>query len=101
MGAEQQGGAGLGAGPQGLRHQVDAMHAVVAVFVIDLQGFAVIAHAVGGAQVRDIGFDIQFGVRGGAASGFQFASGIGGHCGLVDADVVFPNADDAHISPGH
>ena len=101
MGAEKYGAAFVGAGAQGLGHQVDAVHAVVAFPVIDLQVLALEPHALGRAQVTDVGLYVQFGNIGAAALGFQFAAGIRGYRGLVNPDVVFPDADHGHVGPGY
>ena len=72
--SQEQGGAAFGAGPQGLGHHVDAVHAVVAVLVVDGQLAAVIAHADGGAEIGDIGLDVELGINGAAARRLDFAA---------------------------
>src|SRR5271157_807200 len=74
---------------------------MVAVLVVDGQLLTVIFHADSRAEVGDVGLDIQLGIRSAAGPGFQFAGRISRHGSLIDADVVLPDADDAHIGPGH
>src|SRR5512143_3718076 len=84
LAAEHDGCAFLFAGPEGLGHAVDAVHAADAILVIDLEGAAVPAHALGRAHVGDFGLDVH--VFGGIL-----------HLGLVDADIVPPGADDGQV----
>ncbi len=101
VGAEENRAANIGAGPQGLGHQIDTVHAVVAFPVVDLQIFTFEPHALGGAQGHDIFLDVQFGNIGAATFGFQFAADVRGYRGLVNPDVVFPDTDHGHVGTGH
>src|SRR5512143_379217 len=88
LAADHDGCAFLLAGPEGLRHAVDAMHAADAILVIDLEGAAVPAHALGRAHVGDFGLDVH--VFGGI---LDFS--------LVDLYVVPPGADDGEVGAGY
>ena len=85
---------------QGSRHDVEAVHAASAFFVVDLQFAAVPAHAFGGAQVDDFLLDVEFAPVSsgmGAGVGLEFAAHISFDRGLVDTDVVSPGPDNGHV----
>ena len=67
-------------GRRALRHHVDAVHAAGALGVVDFQLAVLVEHAAGGAQVDDVGLDVQLGVDAvGAAVGHDLAGHVGGH----------------------
>ena len=59
LAADQDGGAFFLARSQGLRHQIDAVHAAGAVLIVDFQFFSVPYHALRRAEVADLLLDIE------------------------------------------
>ena len=88
LAADQDRGALFLSLPQGLRHQVDAVHAAGAVLVVDLQLFPSQLHAPGRAEIADLFLDIEAGC------------GISCDFLLVDPDIPFPGADHGQVGPG-
>ncbi len=64
------------------------MHAAGALLVVDGKLAAVVAHALGGAHVHDLGLDVHA------------VLGVVGDFVLVDLDVALPGADDGAVGAG-
>ncbi len=103
LGADQDGQAAVVADSQRARHDVEALHAAVALHVVDHQLLAFQTHALGGAEPDDFLVDVELapvaaGMRAGV--GFELAADVALDRFLVDLDVVAPGADEGHVGPG-
>jgi len=91
LAADEDGGALFLADPQRLGHDIDAVHAAIALGVVDSQrlGLGVPLHAAGGAQGHHFLANVQAAVC------------VARHLDRIDPDVVTPGADDGNVGPGH
>ncbi len=99
----QDGGTHVSSRPQGPGHNVNAVHAAGAVFIIDLQVLAVPVNAAGGTKVADLFLYVEFSRSrvvsipvGGELAGCVRPNGL-----LVNPNVVTPGADYGAIGPGN
>ena len=100
LGAEQDRRARVLPDSEGSGHDIEAVHASSALFVVDFQFAAVPAHAFGRAQADDFLLDVEFApVSSGMGTGIghEFAADVRLDRGLIDADVVSPGPDNGHV----